>query len=56
MAIRHVEISDAPWDIVAVSDEEDKQKLSKVLLNVFKISSHTKSRKNEIFKAFCTII
>ena len=41
---RHVEISDAPWDIVAKEcpDEEDKQKLSKVLLNIFKISSHTK--------------
>ena len=41
---RHVEISDAPWDIVAKEcpDEEDKQKLSKILLNIFKISIHTK--------------
>ena len=33
---RHVEISDAPWDIVAKEcpDEEDKDKLSKVLLNM----------------------
>ena len=44
---RHVEISDASlWDIVMKEcpDEEDKQKLSKVLLNIFKISSHTKNQ------------
>ena len=36
--------------------DEDKQKLSKVLLNILKCLATKKARKNEIFKAFCTII